>query len=68
MYILIVYPPFPVVKRIICAPDVRHETGRFPMKKPFLEGGQIVNTHGIKGEVKLVSWCDSPEVLCAVPV
>lgn len=37
------------------------------MKKPFLEGGQIVNTHGIKGEVKLVSWCDSPEVLSAVP-
>lgn len=37
------------------------------MKKPFLEGGQIVNTHGIKGEVKLVSWCDSPAVLAAVP-
>lgn len=38
------------------------------MKKPFLEGGQIVNTHGIKGEVKLVSWCDSPEVLAGIPV
>lgn len=37
------------------------------MKKAFLEGGQIVNTHGIKGEVKLVSWCDSPEVLAGVP-
>lgn len=37
------------------------------MKKPFLEGGQIVNTHGIKGEVKVVSWCDTPEVLAAVP-
>lgn len=37
------------------------------MKKAFLEGGQIVNTHGIKGEVKVVSWCDSPEVLAAVP-
>lgn len=37
------------------------------MKKAFLEGGQIVNTHGIKGEVKLISWCDSPEVLAAVP-
>lgn len=36
------------------------------MKKPFLEGGQIVNTHGIKGEVKLVSWCDTPEALAAV--
>lgn len=37
------------------------------MKKPFLEGGQIVNTHGVRGEVKLVSWCDTPEVLAAVP-
>lgn len=37
------------------------------MKKAFLEGGQIVNTHGIKGEVKIVSWCDTPEVLAAVP-
>lgn len=37
------------------------------MRKELLEGGQIVNTHGIKGEVKLVSWCDSPEVLAAVP-
>lgn len=36
------------------------------MKKQFLEGGQIVNTHGIRGEVKLVSWCDTPEVLAAI--
>lgn len=38
------------------------------MKKPFLEGGQIVNTHGIRGEVKVVSWCDTPEVLASMPV
>ena len=34
------------------------------MKHPFLEAGQIVNTHGIQGEVKIVPWCDSPEFLC----
>ena len=34
------------------------------MKQRFLEAGQIVNTHGIRGEVKLVPWCDSPEFLC----
>ena len=34
------------------------------MENKFLEAGQIVNTHGIKGEVKIVSWCDSPEFLC----
>lgn len=33
------------------------------MKQEFLEGGQIVNTHGIRGEVKIVSWCDTPEYL-----
>ena len=34
------------------------------MKSKFLEAGQIVNTHGVQGEVKIVSWCDSPEFLC----
>lgn len=34
------------------------------MKNKFLEAGEIVNTHGIKGEVKIVPWCDSPEFLC----
>lgn len=33
------------------------------MKNRFLEAGQIVNTHGIRGEVKIVPWCDSPEFL-----
>ena len=31
------------------------------MIKEFLEIGQIVSTHGIKGEVRLNPWCDSPE-------
>ena len=30
----------------------------------FLEAGQIANTHGIQGEVKIVPWCDSPQFLC----
>ena len=34
------------------------------MQQRFLEAGQIVNTHGIRGEVKIVPWCDSPEFLC----
>lgn len=33
------------------------------MKKQYLEVGQIVSTHGIKGEVRLNPWCDSPEFL-----
>ncbi len=33
------------------------------MKKQFLETGEIVTTHGIKGEVKVYPWCDSPEFL-----
>ena len=35
------------------------------MKNRFLEAGQIVNTHGVKGEVKIMPWADSPEFLCA---
>ena len=33
------------------------------MKAKYLEAGQIVNTHGIRGEVKIVPWCDGPEFL-----
>ena len=34
----------------------------------YLECGRIINTHGVKGAVKIESWCDSPEVLCSLPV
>ena len=34
------------------------------MKQEFIDAGQIVNTHGIKGEVKVMPWLDSPEMLC----
>lgn len=33
-------------------------------KKQFLEAGKIVNTHGIRGDVKIEPWCDSAEVFC----
>ena len=33
------------------------------MIKPYLEVGQIVGTHGVKGELRLQPWCDSPDFL-----
>jgi 16S rRNA processing protein RimM len=34
------------------------------MQKEFLEAGKIENVHGLKGEVKIMPWCDSAEFLC----
>ena len=31
------------------------------MIKTYLELGQIVSTHGIRGEVKINPWCDEPD-------
>ena len=31
------------------------------MRLPFIEAGEIVNTHGVRGEVKMLPWLDSPE-------
>ena len=33
------------------------------MKKRYLDAGQIVSTHGVQGEVKILPWCDGPEFL-----
>ncbi len=33
--------------------------------KKFLEAGKIVGTHGIRGELRVESWCDSPEFLAS---
>ena len=33
------------------------------MKKQYLECGKIVATHGLRGEVKVMPWCDGPEAL-----
>ena len=33
------------------------------MKLQFIEAGEIVTTHGIRGEIKVLPWGDSPEFL-----
>lgn len=33
------------------------------MIKKYLEAGQIVGTHGVRGEMRLNPWCDSPDFL-----
>ncbi len=32
--------------------------------KQYLEIGEIVNVHGLRGEVKVVPWCDDPAFFC----
>ena len=32
--------------------------------KEYLDCGQIFNTHGVRGEVRIVPWADSPDFLC----
>lgn len=34
------------------------------MKLEFVKAGEIVTTHGVRGEVKVLPWLDSPEDLC----
>jgi 16S rRNA processing protein RimM len=31
-------------------------------KKAYLEIGKIINTHGVRGAVKIDPWCDGPQV------
>ena len=33
------------------------------MKKQFLEAGKVVGTHGVRGELRIDPWCDSPAFL-----
>ncbi len=33
------------------------------MKLQYIEAGEIVTTHGVKGEVKVLCWLDDPEML-----
>ena len=33
------------------------------MKLQYLEAGQIVSTHGVRGEMKILPWADSPDFL-----
>lgn len=30
--------------------------------KDLIEIGQIVNTHGLRGDLKVMPWCDDPEI------
>lgn len=32
----------------------------------YLEAGKIINTHGVRGEIKIDSWCDTPQVLAGL--
>ena len=34
------------------------------MRKTFIDAGEIVTTHGVRGEVKVLTWLDAPEMLC----
>ena len=34
------------------------------MKLQLIDAGEIVTTHGVRGEVKALCWLDSPEDLC----
>ncbi|MBR4864623.1 MAG: 16S rRNA processing protein RimM [Oscillospiraceae bacterium] len=33
------------------------------MKLQFIEAGEIVSTHGVRGEIKILTWLDCPEYL-----
>ena len=33
------------------------------MKLQYIKAGEIVTTHGVRGEVKVLPWVDSPEIL-----
>lgn len=43
------------------------EGWRMPCDEP-LEIGKIVNTHGLKGEVKVTPWCDDSRVFYPLTV
>ena len=34
------------------------------MKLEYVEAGEIVSTHGVHGEMKVLPWSDGPEFLC----
>ena len=34
------------------------------MKLLYLEAGEVVTTHGVRGEVKVLPWADGPDFLC----
>lgn len=37
------------------------------MKSNLIETGYVANTHGVKGEIKIVPWANNPQVLTGLP-
>ncbi len=35
-------------------------------RNKFLKIGKVVGVHGVRGEIKIESWCDSPEDFCEI--
>ena len=35
-------------------------------REPYIECGKIINTHGVRGGLKLESWCDTPADLASL--
>ena len=44
------------------SPSAYNQEGIY-MKKQFLEAGKIVNTHGVRGEIKIQPWTSEPDFL-----
>ena len=34
------------------------------MRRTYIDAGEIVTVHGVRGEVKVLPWLDSPQMLC----
>ena len=34
------------------------------MRLEYIDGGEIVSTHGVRGEMKVLPWVDEPQMLC----
>lgn len=34
------------------------------MRQKFIDAGEIVTTHGVRGEAKVMPWLDCPDMLC----
>ncbi len=47
--------------------DLFGKAGDSMANTDWLEVGKIVNTHGLRGEVKIVPWTDSPDVFEDIP-
>ena len=35
------------------------------MKKEYIECGKVCNAHGVRGDLKIEPWCDTPDVLAS---